>query len=271
MNAQKGDVQCRTMKKDRKYFVDNLTCFVTRVRNSGGVDSIRSFAISKELPPTQRSYLPPKPPPSEIPSMDSSLRGSSLSSTSFNEENNESYDAYGPATLNIDGIGSSRSSFTSQSSFEIHVSSDGLFGTNSKQSSKGSDARFKFAHVEVEVSTVQKPIVGLLLYQENLESSDKHCIGQSPNCDPGMFTSSSSFLKRLVIFHACEDFSRFYGLSLSYYLLGHLQFSHCLSLFCIITYTSDQTSCASFSSWHIVIFGPTDAVICPKILDNRIV
>ncbi|KAH9531429.1 hypothetical protein CY35_19G037600 [Sphagnum magellanicum] len=130
----------RTMKKDRKYFVDNLTCFVTRVRNSGGVDSIRSFAISKELPPTQRSYLPPKPPPSEIPSMDSSLHGSSLSSTSFNEENNESYDAYGPATLNIDGIGSSRSSFTSQSSFEIH---------------------------------------------ENLESSDKHCIGQSPNCDPG--------------------------------------------------------------------------------------
>jgi hypothetical protein len=160
----------RTMKKDRKYFVDNLTCFVTRVRNSGGVDSIRSFAISKELPPTQPSYLPPKPPPSEIPSMDSSLRGSSLSSTSFNQEYNESYDAYAPATPNFDGIGSSRSSFTSQSSFEIH---------------------------------------------ENLESSDKHCIGQSPNCDPGMFTSSSSFLKRLVIFHVCEDFCRFYGLSLT--------------------------------------------------------
>lgn len=170
MNAQKGDVQCRTMKKDRKYFVDNLTCFVTRVRNSGGVDSIRSFAISKELPPTQPSYLPPKPPPSEIPSMDSSLRGSSLSSTSFNQEYNESYDAYAPATPNFDGIGSSCSSFTSQSSFEIH---------------------------------------------ENLESSDKHCIGQSPNCDPGMFTSSSSFLKRLVIFHVCEDFCRFYGLSLT--------------------------------------------------------
>ncbi|CAK9255798.1 unnamed protein product [Sphagnum jensenii] len=41
----------RTMKKDRKYFIDHLTCFVTRVRNSGGVDSIRSFAISKQLPP----------------------------------------------------------------------------------------------------------------------------------------------------------------------------------------------------------------------------
>jgi hypothetical protein len=213
MNAQKGDVQCRTMKKDRKYFVDNLTCFVTRVRNSGGVDSIRSFAISKELPPTQPSYLPPKPPPSEIPSMDSSLRGSSLSSTSFNQEYNESYDAYAPATPNFDGIGSSRSSFTSQSSFEIHVSGDELFGTSSNQSSKGSDASFKFA--PVEVSTVQKPIVGLLLYQENLESSDKHCIGQSPNCDPGMFTSSSSFLKRLVIFHVCEDFCRFYDLSLT--------------------------------------------------------
>ncbi len=37
---------------------------------------------------------------------------------------------------------------------------------------------------------MQRPIVGLLSYQQNLESSDKHCIGQSPNCDPGMFTSS---------------------------------------------------------------------------------
>jgi hypothetical protein len=83
----------------------------------------------------------------------------------------------------------------------------------------GSNASFKVA--PVEVNTVQKPIVGLLSYQENLESSDKHCIGQSPNCDPGMFTSSSSFLKRLVIFYACEEFCRFYGLSLSYYLLRH--------------------------------------------------
>jgi hypothetical protein len=108
----------------------------------------------------------------------------------------------------------------SQSSFEIHASGYELFGTNINQSSKGSNASFKFA--PVEVNTVQKPIVGLLSYQENLESSDKHCIGQSPNCDPGMFTSSSSFLKRLVIFYACEEFCRLYGLSLSYYLLRHL-------------------------------------------------
>jgi hypothetical protein len=127
-------------------------------------------------------------------------------------------------------------------------------------SSKGSNPSFKFA--PVEVNTVQKPIVGLLSYQEILESSDKHCIGQSPNCDPGMFTSSSSFLKRLVIFYACEVFCRFYGLSLSYYLLRHLEFSHCLSLFYIIIYTFDQTSCTFFSSWQKVIFGPKDAVIC---------
>ncbi len=112
------------------------------MRNSGGVDSIWSFAISKELPPTQPSYLPPKPPPLEIPSMDSSLCGSSLSSTSFNQKYNEYYAGYAPATPKIDGIGSSCSSFTSQSSFEIHVSGDELFGTNSNQSSIGSNASF---------------------------------------------------------------------------------------------------------------------------------
>jgi hypothetical protein len=129
--------------------------------------------------------------------MDSSLHGSSLSSTSFNQKYNEYYDGYPPPTPNIDGIGSSCSSFISQSSFEIHASGDELFGTNSNQSSIGSNASLKFA--PVEVNTVQKPVVGLLSYQENLESSDKHCIGQSPNSDSGMFTSSSSFLKRLVI------------------------------------------------------------------------
>jgi hypothetical protein len=39
------------MKKDSKYFVEHLTCFVSRTRNSGGVDTIRSFSISKQLPP----------------------------------------------------------------------------------------------------------------------------------------------------------------------------------------------------------------------------
>lgn len=39
------------MKKDRKYFIDNLSCFVSRVRSSGGVDTIRSYAVSNKLPP----------------------------------------------------------------------------------------------------------------------------------------------------------------------------------------------------------------------------
>ncbi|CAK9277968.1 unnamed protein product [Sphagnum jensenii] len=34
------------MKKDKKYFVDNLTCFVSRLKNSGGVDTIRTFTMS---------------------------------------------------------------------------------------------------------------------------------------------------------------------------------------------------------------------------------
>ena len=48
---------CRNMKSDRKYFVENLTCFVSRARNSGGVDTIRSFSVNKQLPP-----LVPTPP-----------------------------------------------------------------------------------------------------------------------------------------------------------------------------------------------------------------
>jgi len=37
---------CSNMKKDKKYFVDNLTCFVSRLKNSGGVDTIRTFTMS---------------------------------------------------------------------------------------------------------------------------------------------------------------------------------------------------------------------------------
>lgn len=39
------------MKKDRKYFGENLTCFVSRLRSNGGVETIRSFAMSNKLPP----------------------------------------------------------------------------------------------------------------------------------------------------------------------------------------------------------------------------
>ncbi|XP_024391959.1 uncharacterized protein [Physcomitrium patens] len=39
------------MKKDRKYFIDNLSCFVSRLSSSGEVETIRSFATSNMLPP----------------------------------------------------------------------------------------------------------------------------------------------------------------------------------------------------------------------------
>lgn len=89
------------MKKDRKYFIDNLTCFVTRVRNSGGVDSVRSFAISKPLMPVVPSSninsfrstsfgaqyaTAPRGGLSNQSSFNSSLRGSSLSSTTYNQD-----------------------------------------------------------------------------------------------------------------------------------------------------------------------------------------
>jgi 3-dehydroquinate synthase class II len=93
----------RNMKKDRKYFIDNLTCFVTRVRNSGGVDSVRSFAISKPLMPVVPSSnisfrstnfpaqfaTAPGGGLSNQSSFNSSLRGSSLSSTTYNQDTHE--------------------------------------------------------------------------------------------------------------------------------------------------------------------------------------
>ncbi|XP_073387629.1 uncharacterized protein [Physcomitrium patens] len=39
------------MKKDKKYFVDNLSCLVSRIRSSGGAETIRSYATSSKLPP----------------------------------------------------------------------------------------------------------------------------------------------------------------------------------------------------------------------------
>ena len=49
------------MKNDRKYFIENLTCFVSRARQSGGVETIRSFSVTKQLPP-----LVPTPPNSRF-------------------------------------------------------------------------------------------------------------------------------------------------------------------------------------------------------------
>ena len=39
------------MKNDRKYFIENLTCFVSRARQRGGAETIRSFSVTKQLPP----------------------------------------------------------------------------------------------------------------------------------------------------------------------------------------------------------------------------
>ena len=77
----------RSMKKDRKHFVDNLSCFVSRARNSGGVDTIRSFAVTNKLPPMvpNPANKVPTIPPNSKTSFGSthSHRGSSMSSTTF--------------------------------------------------------------------------------------------------------------------------------------------------------------------------------------------
>lgn len=99
------------MKKDKKYFVDNLTCFVTRVKNSGGVDSIRSFAISNPL----------SLPGSRNSSLNSSLRGTSMSSTKYNQVDPKEFnDNQWNSWRSITG---SSGTTTKRSSFEIGRSS----------------------------------------------------------------------------------------------------------------------------------------------------
>lgn len=121
----------KSMKKDRKYFIDNLTCFVTRVRNSGGVDSVRSFAISKPLMPVVPSsyrsasfmtqFATAHPSLSNQSSFNSSILGSSISSTTYNQDARECNDLlHGPHLLwkrqdSMASTGTPRS----QSSFEI--------------------------------------------------------------------------------------------------------------------------------------------------------
>lgn len=77
----------RNMKKDRKHFVENLSCFVSRARNSGGVDTIRSFAVTNKLPPmvpNPANKVPTIPPNSKTSfGSTNSNRGSSMSSTTF--------------------------------------------------------------------------------------------------------------------------------------------------------------------------------------------
>ena len=137
----------KSMKKDRKYFIDNLTCFVTRVRNSGGVDCVRSFAISKPLMPVVPSSLPPNfrstsfpttqyntahPSLSNQSSFNSSLLGSSISSTTYNQDARECNDLlHGSQQLwkRQDSLASSGTP-RSHSSFEIgRNSTDELFST----------------------------------------------------------------------------------------------------------------------------------------------
>jgi hypothetical protein len=139
-------VFCRTMNKEKKYYIDNLTCFVTRVRASGGVDSIRSFALGSQQPQmtggatpfnTQASaYLSAVPSLSKTSSGSNSLRGSSVSSTTFNQEARERNERMGPRTKQ-DSLALSSSSDTSTSSLSFDaLSCDDLFSINHEAASE---------------------------------------------------------------------------------------------------------------------------------------
>lgn len=94
--------------KDRKYFIDNLSCFVSRIRSNGGVDTLRSFAMYSKLPPmapttpkkTANSNSESaarhrsKPSTGSTASSSSYRGGSSMSSTSFELGGSESSDDF---------------------------------------------------------------------------------------------------------------------------------------------------------------------------------
>jgi hypothetical protein len=107
-------VDRRSMKNDRKYFVDNLTCFVSRARNSGGVDTIRSFSVSKQLPP-----LMPTPP-------NTVLRGGTQASQPILTTD---------STASLASLASNTSNHSNRSgssgSFDIGASSDGFLTQDS--------------------------------------------------------------------------------------------------------------------------------------------
>lgn len=136
------------MKKDRKYFIENLTCFVTRVRASGGAESIRSFAVSKQtvVPPaggptpmnTMASsfYMPAHSSLHSKTSSESgsSLRGSSISSGTFtNQDFKEHHERLGISPLTKqNSMASTTSNSTSSQSmgFDTQSSCDDLFSIN---------------------------------------------------------------------------------------------------------------------------------------------
>ncbi|XP_024396970.1 uncharacterized protein [Physcomitrium patens] len=98
----------RKMKQDRKYFIDNLTCFVTRVRNSGGVDYVRQFAIAA-----------PGSSLSKHSSFNSSLRGSSMSSTTYNQDLKDLMQGGGPLSWRRQDSIASTGTTRSRPSFEF--------------------------------------------------------------------------------------------------------------------------------------------------------
>ena len=137
----------RTMKKDRKYFIENLTCFVTRVRASGGAESIRSFAVSKLTP------RPPAGGPTPFNTQCSSFYmsshsgthsktssesgsslhgGSSLSSTTFNQVDFKEHHERLRGLSKQPSIASMTSTSVSSFSmgFDTISSSDDLFSIN---------------------------------------------------------------------------------------------------------------------------------------------
>ncbi|KAG0560141.1 hypothetical protein KC19_10G157000 [Ceratodon purpureus] len=139
----------KTMKKDRKYFIENLTCFVTRVRASGGAESIRSFAVSKPTPRppaggptpfnTQASSFYMSSHLSNMHSKTSSESGSSLhggssqSSTTFNQSDfKEHHGRLGPLSKHHSTASMTSATSTSSLSmgFDTQSSFDDLFSIN---------------------------------------------------------------------------------------------------------------------------------------------
>ncbi|CAM6044874.1 unnamed protein product [Sphagnum compactum] len=194
----------RTMKKDRKYFIDHLTCFVTRVRNSGGVDSIRSFAISKQLPPsTQSNGIPSR----SVSSMFSSLRGGGGNSSSFGSTSSNSSSSIINDTKST--VSSEFNTFDSQSTGPPTASS--IASTTYRASSTNSPSCYSISSFETyssadhELFNITKNPSGdhheqqLLLNVDEIPASDSTltCSFKAINMQPSTQIQCSTDVKTL--------------------------------------------------------------------------
>lgn len=151
------------MKNDRKYFIEHLTCFVSRARQSGGVETIRSFSVTKQLPP-----LVPTPPSSRMIS------------------NNQPTPSSG-SMVSMPSLGSNFSHRGSVSSNSFGVASSDGFLTQDSDAFSGAPTTgesFNDRHHEIQEVSYRSSLPGSLRAFSESGSQKENSIPSTPRREP---------------------------------------------------------------------------------------